>query len=163
MNDTAIALKIISGGQTGVDRAGLDAALDAGIEVGGYCPAGREAEDGAIPEKYPLVEVEGGYAERTLKNVQESDATLVFYDAELHGGTAQTVACCLQEQQPFKLIDVSLVSAVVAVQAIDDFIRDNEVRILNIAGPRSSSNPALYEYCYQILSMYFEELKVARA
>lgn len=162
MNDHTISLKIISGGQTGVDRAALDAALEAGVEVGGYCPAGREAEDGTIPQEYPLTEVEGGYPERTRRNVEAADATLVIYASQLKGGTAETVAICLQLEKPFKLIDTSLVSAVVAVQAIDDFVRENRVKVLNVAGPRASSNPALYEYCNQILSMYFEELKVAR-
>jgi predicted Rossmann-fold nucleotide-binding protein len=83
--------KFISGGQTGVDRAGLDAAMEAGIPVGGYCPKDRLAEDGTIPIRYPLTELTGGgYPARTEKNVMESDGTLSLNDGTLSGGTSLT-------------------------------------------------------------------------
>jgi predicted Rossmann-fold nucleotide-binding protein len=74
------ALKIISGGQTGVDRAALDVALRHGIECGGWCPAGRLDEFGKIPDHYPVQELQGGgFTERTLQNVKDSDGTVVIY------------------------------------------------------------------------------------
>lgn len=83
---------IISGGQTGADRAGLDAAMEAGFSVGGYCPKGRLAEDGRVPDHYPLIELtKGGYPARTEKNVVESDGTLILNIGKLSGGTKYTV------------------------------------------------------------------------
>ena len=89
-------MKIISGGQTGVDRGALDAAVETGIECGGTCPAGRIAEDGIIPEKYPLTELDSTvYSDRTRKNVIDSDATLIVHFGQLAGGTAFTRQCCI--------------------------------------------------------------------
>ena len=85
-------MKVISGGQTGADRAALDAAIDRDYPIAGACPKGRLAEDGTIPERYPLTEITGGYRARTRKNVQTGDGTLVFYRDELKGGTALTVS-----------------------------------------------------------------------
>ncbi|MFL6540447.1 MAG: YpsA SLOG family protein, partial [Chthoniobacterales bacterium] len=80
-------MKIISGGQTGVDRAALDAALSLGIESGGWCPTGRLAEKGRIPDQYPVRELpNGGFPERTLQNVLDSDATIIIHPGSLHGG-----------------------------------------------------------------------------
>src|SRR2546430_6938882 len=99
-------LKIISGGQTGVDRAALDVALKHRIKCGGWCPAGRLDESGKIPDRYPLKELKkGGPEERTLRNVQESKGTIVIYFHELSGGTAYTVGCCIEGRQRHGLID----------------------------------------------------------
>jgi Circularly permutated YpsA SLOG family len=99
-------LKIVSGGQTGVDRGALDAALHLGVECGGWCPAGRLAEDGVIPERYPVTELKGGgYAERTARNVADADGTLIFSNGEPIGGTRETVERCVEMQKPYLVVD----------------------------------------------------------
>jgi hypothetical protein len=99
-------LKIISGGQTGVDRGALDAALAFEVECGGWCPAGRLAEDGTIPERYPVMELaNAGYAERTARNVADSDGTLVISKGEPFGGTRETIDGCVEMGKPYLVID----------------------------------------------------------
>jgi hypothetical protein len=98
--------KIISGGQTGVDRGALDAALSIGFLCGGWCPQDRKAEDGPIPDRYPLVVLPGaGYRQRTLKNVKDSDATVIIYANTLSGGTKLTQDFCQREKKPFVVVD----------------------------------------------------------
>mgnify|MGYP001312937102 CR=1 FL=1 len=99
-HNSARIIKIISGGQTGVDRASLDVAIELGIKYGGYCPKGRQSEDGIIPLKYILSETEtDDYLERTLKNVQCSDGTLILHKGEIIAGTRQTEKYCLLEKK----------------------------------------------------------------
>jgi hypothetical protein len=101
-------LCVISGGQTGVDRGALDAALDLGVRCGGWCPAGRQAEDGVIPARYPLTELSGaGYDERTLKNVEDSDGTLIVTFGPADGGTARTVEFCRQLGRRHLIVDAA--------------------------------------------------------
>ena len=98
-------MKIVSGGQTGVDRAALDVALKHGIECGGWCPAARLDEFGRIPDQYPVQELQaGGFTERTLQNVKDSDGTVVVYTGKLGGGTEQTVRFCVELRRPHQLI-----------------------------------------------------------
>jgi Circularly permutated YpsA SLOG family len=150
-------VKIISGGQTGVDRAALDVALRHGIEAGGWCPTGRLDEVGRIPDHYPLKELEnGGFAERTLQNVKDSDGTVIIYPGRLSGGTEQTVRFCIEQQHPHKLIDASTSSAEVTAQVIADFIRENKIDILNVAGPRASEWPGGYDYAFRALDAFFQ-------
>ena len=140
-------MKIISGGQTGVDRGALDAALELGIECGGTCPAGRKAEDGVIPDKYSLTEFDSTiYSDRTRQNVVDSDATLIIHFGQLEGGTAFTRQCCLEENRPYLLIDASEGDQSLHIQQIQDFIQENSVRGLNVAGPRASRVPDAQEY-----------------
>ena len=104
-------VKIISGGQTGVDRAALDVALKHGIHSGGWCPTGRLDEFGRIPDRYPVKELQaGGFTERTLRNVKDSDGTVIIYPSKLSGGTEQTARFCIEQRRAHELIDASNVS-----------------------------------------------------
>ena len=146
-------LKIVSGGQTGVDRGALDAALAAGAECGGWCPAGRLAEDGRIPDRSPLTELpNGGYAERTERNVADSDATLIIAFGEPEGGTRATIDFCLQHQRPYAIIDASGAAISEATNALRTFIDVHRVHTLNIAGPRATEAPGAYDYAVQLIS-----------
>src|SRR4051812_11576694 len=127
-------MKIISGGQTGVDRAALDAALSLSIECGGWCPAGRFAENGRIPDSYPVRELPNGeFAERTLQNVIDSDATIIIHPGSLHGGTAETARLCDEKRKPFMLLDASVTTAEDAAHEIGGFIHAHRTNVLNIA------------------------------
>jgi len=149
------ALKVISGGQTGVDRAALDVALTHGIECGGWCPAGRLDEFGKIPDRYPIQELhDGGFTERTFQNVKDSDGTVVIYPRELAGGTEQTVRFCVELQRPHELIDASKLSSEVAAKLITDFVRKDKIGILNVAGPRQSEWTEGYDYAFRVLNAF---------
>jgi hypothetical protein len=152
-------MKIISGCQTGVDRGALDAALAAGIECGGTCPAGRKAEDGIIPEIYPLTELASNiYSDRTRQNVIASDATLIIHFGQLEGGTAFTRQCCITEDKPYLVIDASEEEQLALVQQIVDFIRQNNIQVLNVAGPRASKVPVAQEITKRLLITVLKSL-----
>ena len=146
-------LKIISGGQTGVDRAALDFAIQQGIEHGGWCPRGRLAEDGVIPLRYRLRETDSAeYDERTERNALESDATLIVARArELSGGTAFTKNCVKQRGRPLLIVcEPEGVPRGAAV--LLRFLRQNKVRTLNVAGPRESQAPGLGIFVGELLA-----------
>jgi putative molybdenum carrier protein len=152
-------LRIISGGQTGVDRAALDVALKHGIECDGWCPAGRLDESGRIPHQYPLRELEvGGFTERTLQNVKDSDGTLIIYPGKLGGGTEQTVRFCIELQRPHELIDASKISAEDAARLIFDFVHQHTIEILNVAGPRQSEWSEGYDYASRALDGFLNSI-----
>ena len=153
------SLKVISGGQTGVDRAALDVALKHLMECGGWCPAGRLDEFGRIPDRYPLQELEcGGFTERTFQNVKDSDGTVIIYTGKLSGGTEQTVRFCQELQRPHQVIDASKISAADAATLISDFVRNNKIGILNVAGPRQSEWPEGYEYAFRALDRFLKSI-----
>ena len=134
--------KIVSGGQTGVDRGALDAALALGFDCGGWCPAGRRAEDGRIPPDYPLEELErGGYKARTVRNLLDSDGTLILYRTELDGGTRLTRDECDRRGRPWLAIDAGDHSPAQAASAAMAFVRRHRIEVLNVAGPRASKWP----------------------
>src|SRR5262249_8404676 len=114
-------MKIISGGQTGIDRAALDVALSLGVECGGWCPAGRWAEDGTIPERYPLTEIPGGTADdRTARNVCAADGTAIMhFGLPLQGGTRITAECCAQMTKPLLLIDAE---QMIVAEALEELV-----------------------------------------
>jgi Circularly permutated YpsA SLOG family len=117
-------LKVISGGQTGVDRAALDAALAFKVECGGWCPAGRLAEDGTIPKRYPVMELaNAGYSERTARNVADSDGTLVISKEEPVGGTRETVDRCIETRKPYLIIDCASMSLEETIEAATEFVK----------------------------------------
>ena len=154
-------MKVISGGQTGVDRAALDVALKHRIKCGGWCPAGRLDESGKIPDRYPLKELKkGGPEERTLRNVQGSEGTIVIYFHELSGGTAYTVGCCIEDRQPHRLIDAAKYSPEDAATLMISFVCDNEIDILNIAGPRESEWVGGYAYAFRAVDILVSRLRV---
>ncbi len=132
--------KIVSGGQTGVDRGALDAALELGFSFGGWCPADRMAEDGRIDDRYPVVELAGaGYRQRTRQDVIDSDGTLVIYNGELSGGTRETVRFCERLGKPFVALDALTVDEAEMVERALAFVVEQGVAVLNVAGPRASS------------------------
>jgi hypothetical protein len=150
-------VKIISGGQTGVDRAALDVALKHGIECDGWCPAGRLDEFGRIPDRYTVQELQAdGFDERTMQNVKDSDGTVIIYPGKLAGGTEQTVRFCVELQRPHQLIDASKLSAEDGAKLISDFVRENQIGILNVAGSRQSEWADGYDYAFRALDRFLQ-------
>lgn len=144
--------KIISGGQTGVDRAGLDAAIVLNIEHGGYVPKGRKAEDGQVPLKYQMEEMKkGGYQARTKKNIEASDGTVIFCQGRPSTGTKLTADHAIKINKPLLILDIDAVSKQTAVERIRDWIAKEGVEVMNVAGPRQSSAPIVALLAKKIL------------
>jgi Circularly permutated YpsA SLOG family len=137
--------RIVSGGQTGADRGALDAAIDLGLEQAGYCPAGRRAEDGRIPDRYRLIETASAdYAERTERNVVESDGTLLVTRGPATGGSALTAALAARHRRPLLHIDLADAGEPAEwAAAIREWLATSEIRTLNVAGPRESGAPGI--------------------
>ena len=146
-------MKIISGAQTGVDRAAIDAAISLGLDYGGSVPKGRKAEDGPIDKKYDkLTELASDkYKERTEKNVIDSDATLIFTIDRPAGGTAFTVTCTKKHRKPYLLADLKDRSDHQIIESIRQWLNNNKINTLNIAGSRESKSPGIYEITLNIL------------
>ncbi|MBU2529534.1 MAG: putative molybdenum carrier protein [Elusimicrobia bacterium] len=144
-----ILKKIVSGGQSGVDRAALDAAIKTKIACGGYIPKGRLAEDGRINAKYPLTETySSNYGVRTRLNIKYSCATLIIKEGELEGGTLFTFNVCKKLKKPVKIVDLQDGHI---VEEIKKFIEEYFPETLNIAGPRESKKPGIYKKSLKIL------------
>jgi predicted Rossmann-fold nucleotide-binding protein len=152
--------KIISGGQTGADRAALDAALESGIEIGGFVPRGRLAEDGPIPTTYPgLIETESDDpAERTQLNVIHSDGTLVFSHGEPGGGTKLTIEQAKKHCKPLLHIDFSTFDRDDVITDIKHWLESNRITLLNIAGPRASEDPSIYDETLEFMRQLFRNI-----
>jgi len=136
--------KIVSGGQTGVDRAALDVALALalGLAVGGGCPKGRRAEDGRIPERYPLTETpERNDQTRTRRNIEDADGTLILNLGKLDGGTALTVAYTRQIGKPCRVVTLEEGIEPAAFRA---WLDEHRIAVLNVAGPRERQRSGGY-------------------
>jgi len=145
--------KVVSGGQTGVDRAALDAAREAGLPVGGWCPLGRRAEDGPIDPAYPLSETpDPGYEQRTEWNVREADATLILNWGPLEGGTALTVDFLASAGRSYLLIQLDEDPD---PERVRQWLREGGFETLNVAGPRASKAPRIYEAAHKLLMEVF--------
>ena len=151
-------LTIISGGQTGVDRAALDAAIGSGLKCGGWCPHGRWAEDGPIPEHYPLRETASSDVRvRTERNVTDSDGTLVLTCGVPKDGTGFTKECALRHGKP--VLEIDLESPIPSGE-LTAWIGRNGIATLNVAGPRESHRPGfVYKAAFAYLSAIFEDLR----
>jgi hypothetical protein len=146
-----VSLEIISGGQTGVDRGALDAALESGAKCGGWCPCGRLAEDGTIPARYPLTELDGGYPERTRRNVEDSDGTLILRYGALSEGTLYTLDICEELKKSVCLVDGSETDAAAAAATARAFVAEQSIHRLNVAGPRASKWPQAHDYARAVI------------
>jgi hypothetical protein len=137
---------IISGGQTGADRAALDVAIERGLQVGGWVPKGRLAEDGPIPERYSgLVETESSDpAVRTTSNVRESDATLIVSHGSLTGGSVVTLEEARRRGKPVLHVDLQKLAPKSAAVQLGQWLADVSPRILNVAGPRASEDATIF-------------------
>jgi predicted Rossmann fold nucleotide-binding protein DprA/Smf involved in DNA uptake len=141
--------KIVSGGQTGVDRAALDVALELGIPCGGWCPKGRVAEDGRIDDRYPLKETPStDYRVRTRLNVEQSEGTLVISRGPMTGGTALTIKLAREKGKPLLIIDLNQNPDPSTVQK---WLKGEGISILNVAGPRESKMPGLHAHAVEFL------------
>jgi hypothetical protein len=163
--------KIVSGGQSGVDLAALDAAIAYDFEYGGYCPKGRINENGKIPAKYSLLQEMSGdfkneqenYDSRTQFNIRYSDGTLIFIPKtplppHIKDGTLFTIAEVKRQKKLFLVIDLSQPQSINA-GVIIHWIKENSIKILNIAGPRESNSPGIYQLSYNLLEVILTQLK----
>ena len=145
----ATVQKVVSGGQTGVDRAALDVALELGLARGGWCPKGRKAEDDRIPPQYPLKETPSEvYEQRTEWNVRDSDGTLVLTWGRPTEGTAFTIEVARRLGKPCLVIDLA---AQTSVPPVCTWARDHGIRTLNVAGPRESKSPGIHAHAREFL------------
>lgn len=153
-------MKIVSGGQTGVDRAALDVARELGLPTGGWCPRGRWSEAGPIDERYPLQETPSDDpAQRTEWNVRDADATLILARPPLTGGTALTADLARRMERPCLIVDPS--NADTAERA-RRWIAEHGVRVLNVAGPRESGEPGIHERAMEFLRMILDPKSLDR-
>ena len=139
-------LRIVSGGQTGADRAALDWAIKHGIPHGGWCPKGRRSEDGTIPSQYQLQESPTrNYFQRTEWNVRDSDGTVIFgVRKHLSGNSFETLEFAIKHRKPY--LHLSAVFKEHAASELKKWMQQNNIRVLNVAGPRASKEPAVAEF-----------------
>lgn len=149
---------ITSGGQTGVDRAALDVARETGVTGTGWCPSGRLAEDGPLPDYYPLTETpKRDYSQRTRWNVRDTDGTLVLTIGTPDGGTAYTIRVAEELGKPHLVLDLSQKPSPDAVLV---WLQNHAIRKLNVAGPRESKQPGIYERTIAFLISVVERITI---
>lgn len=147
--------KIVSGGQTGVDRAGLDWAISNGIAHGGWCPQGRIAEDGILDSQYQLSEMlNGSYRQRTKQNVIDSDGTLILNVGDLDGGTLATLKFAQKLEKPFLINQLDVFCKSDSAELFK-WLNSNQILTLNLAGPRESKRPGIYSKTMDFLNHIF--------
>lgn len=136
------SIKIISGGQTGVDRAALDFALEQGIACGGFCPKDRKAEDGILSYRYPLIETTSTlYSVRTRRNITDSNGTIILHLDKIDAGSILTKRLCKELQKQLWIQDLNFQ---IDNKEFINWLEHNRIRILNFAGPRESFSPGIY-------------------
>ena len=150
--------KLISGGQTGADRAGLDFALEVGLEHGGFVVKGRKAENGRINDRYQLMELATtSYPVRTKRNVRESDGTAIFsLGTELSGGSILTLTYARNVKKLVVHLHASEKGKVDPAIELRRFIDSHRIEVLNVAGPRQTKGPGVYEFTLEVLRRYWE-------
>ncbi|MFZ5572544.1 MAG: putative molybdenum carrier protein [Thermodesulfobacteriota bacterium] len=154
--------QIISGGQTGADQAGLDTAIRLGIPHGGWIPKGRRTEAGPLPECYHLREMDTtGYPRRTEQNILDADATLIVSHGRLTGGSKLTAALARKHGRPSLHLNLKSISRAAAGRRLAVWLAENNVRILNVAGPRASEDPRIYAAVVQLLESVLDTGKKA--
>ena len=147
-----MVIRIISGGQTGADRAALDFAIRHNLSYGGWVPKGRKTEDGTLPEKYLLQEMPTGeYSERTEKNILDSDGTLIVSHGRLTGGSALTRELAKRHNRPCMHVDMEDADMDDAAKQVKAWIERKYIRVLNVAGPRASKDPKIYDATMALL------------
>lgn len=170
-----IMLEIRTGGQTGVDRAALDAAIKLDLPYGGWCPQGRIDEQGIIPSNYlKLREIEGkfhneaeNYNARTTQNIFDSDATLILVPCiplptSITDGTLLTIEQAKHQNKEHFLFDLSSCKNEDLINRCRDWIKENDIHILNIAGPRESNSPGIYKASYDFLCSFLSQLEYSK-
>ena len=146
--------KVTSGGQTGADQAALDVAIKLNIPHGGWIPKGRKTESGKLSEKYQLQEMlTASYPKRTEQNVLDSDATLIISHGKLNGGSALTRTLAKKHNRPWVHIDMVRFSVSDAAKAVRSWVERNNIQILNVAGPRGSKEPKIYDVTVKVLEV----------
>jgi len=150
--------KIVSGGQTGADRAALDFAIERNVPHGGWVPKGRKAEDGRIPDRYQLQELPTeSYRERTERNVIDSDGILIISHGELipGSGSAYTARMAGKHSRPWLHLDMVKFTVHEGAQALREWVTEKGITVLNVAGPRESQDPKIYSVTRSVLEAVF--------
>lgn len=146
--------RIVSGGQTGADRAALDFAIEQDIPHGGWAPRGREAEDGEIPARYQLTELaDGGYRQRNKRNVADSDGTLILNLGALDGGTFATQGFAQRQHKPCLVVQMDDGELATHAAQVRQWLRHHHIHTLNVAGPRESKRPGVYQQVKMLLAL----------
>ncbi len=149
---------IVSGGQTGADRAALDWAIAHGMPHGGWCPRGRRAEDGPLAPSYVLTEtVSKGCRARTVRNVRDSDATLIVNLGALDGGSLETLRIAERCHKPVRVVQLDWLPERRVLAELRAWLVECSVRVLNVAGPRASKRAGIYSATREFLDLLFDQ------